>query len=82
MTTTEQVNISPRPEVLKMTEAVMTELEDSGDLSAMAYYRVNEVMILTDTHAISVWNDGPNEGVKIANRALGTPEWLDGTPIA
>lgn len=73
-------NITPRPEVLEMAQAAMTELEQSGDLSAMPYYRVNEVMILTDTHAISVWNDGPNEGVKIANRALGAPEWKDGTP--
>lgn len=73
-------NITPRPAVLHKAEKVMEGLEKSGDMSAMPYYRVNEVMILTDTHAISVWNDGPNEGVKVAHRDLGTPEWKDGTP--
>lgn len=82
MTTTEQVTITPRPEVLAMAQAVETELEQSGDLSAMAYYRHNEVMILTDTHAISVWNDGPNEGIQIAHRPLAAQDgpWTSGTP--
>lgn len=74
------MTLDPRAEVLEMAEAVMTELEQSGDLSGLPYYRVNEVMILTDTHAISVWNDEPDEIVKIAHRALGEPVWTDGTP--
>ena len=80
MATQGNVTLTPYAEVLSKSEEVMVSLEASGDMSGMPYYRVNEVMILTDTHAISVWNDGPNEGVKVAHRALGAPEWKDGTP--
>lgn len=77
-------NITTRPEVLEVSQAVMTELEESGDMSAMPYYRVNEVLIMTDTHVISVWNDGPLEGVQVANRPLAPLSegpWPLGVPV-
>lgn len=81
-TQTQIVTISPRPDVLAATQSVLEALEAGGDLSAMPYYRYNEVLILTDRHAVSVWHERDDEEVLICHRLIGLQEgpWTAGIP--
>jgi len=60
------VNPTTRPDILALATQVMTDMDDD---SAMPFFRPEEVMLVTDTHLVSIADDGAGTLI-VANRKI------------